>query len=187
MVMTTLWLVSLFNNDLHQVPWNELDLPDFTTNERVHLLINDKSFNHDEYWSKIGQPTLTNPRTLLIEEPLMQVVHKLIVGALVHRLGSREICQKRDLWMMSALEESRGINLAWVIVDHLYKHASVLKESSLIFAGEFDKDNDCLLRAKRVTPQPREEMREQRREPSGLNSSWGDCNASLSEIEHRDV
>ncbi|GJX29908.1 hypothetical protein Tco_0237987 [Tanacetum coccineum] len=39
--------------------------------------------------------------------------------------------------MMSALEESRGINLAWVIAEHLCKHASGLKENSLICGGHY--------------------------------------------------
>nr|GEU48624.1 hypothetical protein [Tanacetum cinerariifolium] len=50
----------------------------------------------------------TNPRTSLIKEPLMKIMHRLIVGSLVHKLRSRERCQKRDLWMTGALEESRG-------------------------------------------------------------------------------
>ncbi|GKF75161.1 hypothetical protein Tco_0224605, partial [Tanacetum coccineum] len=52
-------------------------------------------------------------------------------------VASRERCQKRDLWMMSALEESRGVNLAWIITDHLYKHASGTKENSVICAGHY--------------------------------------------------
>nr|GFA33763.1 hypothetical protein [Tanacetum cinerariifolium] len=48
---------------------------------------------------------------------------------------SKERCQKRELWMMSALEESRGINLAWVIAEHVCKHTLGLKENSLICGG----------------------------------------------------
>ncbi|GKD16946.1 hypothetical protein Tco_1206104 [Tanacetum coccineum] len=73
----------------------------------------------------------------LIKEPLMRIVHKLIVEALVHRLGSKKRCQKRDLWMMNALEELCGINLAWVIAEHLCKHAPGLKENSLICEGHY--------------------------------------------------
>ncbi|GJS93974.1 hypothetical protein Tco_0800942 [Tanacetum coccineum] len=53
------------------------------------------------------------------------------------QVASRERCQKRDLWMMSALEESRGVNLAWIIVDHLYKYAPRTKENSVICAGHY--------------------------------------------------
>ncbi|GJZ16103.1 hypothetical protein Tco_0551780 [Tanacetum coccineum] len=56
---------------------------------------------------------------------------------MTEKLASRERCPKRDLWMMSALEESRGVNLAWIIVDHLYKHAPGMKESSVICAGHY--------------------------------------------------
>ncbi|GJV16343.1 hypothetical protein Tco_1361666 [Tanacetum coccineum] len=103
----------------------------------TRLEIDDKLFNHDAYWQRIGMPTRTNKRKSLIKEPHMRIVHRLIVGSLVHRLGSKERCQKRDLWMMSALEESRGINLAWVIAEHLCKHALGLKENSLICGGHY--------------------------------------------------
>ncbi|GKA42218.1 hypothetical protein Tco_0734878 [Tanacetum coccineum] len=39
--------------------------------------------------------------------------------------------------MMNALEESRGIKLAWVIDEHLSKHGPGLKESSLICRGHY--------------------------------------------------
>ncbi|GJX03431.1 hypothetical protein Tco_0189347 [Tanacetum coccineum] len=103
----------------------------------TRLEVDDKLFNHEAFWQKIGQPTSTNPRTSLIKESLMRIVHKLLVGSLVHRAGSKERFQKRDMWMMSALEESRGINLAWVIAEHLCKHASGLKENSLICGGHY--------------------------------------------------
>ncbi|GKB73260.1 hypothetical protein Tco_0934672 [Tanacetum coccineum] len=99
------------------------------------LEVDDKLFNHKEFWQKIGKLTSTNPKTLLINEPLMRIMHKLLVASLVHRAGSKERCKKRDMWMMSALEESQGINLAWVIAEHLCKHASGLKENSLIYGG----------------------------------------------------
>ncbi|GKF66904.1 hypothetical protein Tco_0193421 [Tanacetum coccineum] len=105
----------------------------------------------------------------------MRVVHKLIVGSLIPRTGSKERCQKRDLWMMNALEESRGINLAWVIAEHLSKHGMGLKESSLICEGSTD------------LPMPTREVREKDQEPSGLNSSWGDWNANLDEIQRGNV
>nr|GEX28063.1 hypothetical protein [Tanacetum cinerariifolium] len=82
-------------------------------------------------------PTRTNPMTSLIKEPLMRIVHRLLVGSLVHRQGSKERCQKRDLWLMSALDKSNGINLAWVIVDYLCKYAPGLKENSLICGGHY--------------------------------------------------
>ncbi|GKD11735.1 hypothetical protein Tco_1196142 [Tanacetum coccineum] len=99
------------------------------------LEVDDGEFNYDAYWKKIERPTNTNPRQSLIRKPLMRIVHKLIVGSLIHRMGSRERCEKRDLWMMNALEESRGINLAWVIAEHLSKHGPGLKDSSLICGG----------------------------------------------------
>nr|GEW07677.1 hypothetical protein [Tanacetum cinerariifolium] len=56
----------------------------------TRLEVDDKLFNHEAFWQKIGQPTSTNPRTSLIKEPLMSIVHKLLVGSLVHRADSKE-------------------------------------------------------------------------------------------------
>nr|GEY11311.1 reverse transcriptase domain-containing protein [Tanacetum cinerariifolium] len=53
------------------------------------------------------------------------------------RADSKERCQKRDLWLMSALDESNGINLAWVLAKHLCTHAPGLKENSLICVGHY--------------------------------------------------
>nr|GEV70294.1 hypothetical protein [Tanacetum cinerariifolium] len=185
------------------------------------LEANDKLFNHDAYWKQIGTMTRTNLRTSLIKEPLMRIMHRLLVGSLVHRVGSKERCQKRDLWLMSALEKSRGINLAWVIAKHLCKHALGLKENSLICGGhyvteiakslgylvdeevakcsepieckkwtakmlasELDENIHTLLQTTRVASPPRV-ARRKRQERIGLNSSWGDWNASLNENEHQ--
>ncbi|GKD47886.1 hypothetical protein Tco_1276862 [Tanacetum coccineum] len=118
----------------------------FTKEEVEHCLfevyfgkleVDDKQFDHKDYWTRVGKPTLTNHKEVLIKEPLMRIVHKVIVGSLVHRVASRERCQKRDLWMMIALEESRGVNLAWIIADHFYKHAPRTKENSVICAGHY--------------------------------------------------
>ncbi|GJY28031.1 hypothetical protein Tco_0403798, partial [Tanacetum coccineum] len=62
-----------------------------------------------------------------------------------NRVASRERCQNQDLWMMSALEESYGVNLAWIIADHLYKHAPGTKENSVICAGHYVTKIVCFL------------------------------------------
>ncbi|GKC39405.1 hypothetical protein Tco_1051789 [Tanacetum coccineum] len=147
------WEKALSIDDEVYPEWHILTLLEFTivlglfTEDEVNhqlfgvhfgkLEVDDKQFDHREYWTKVGKPTLTNHKEVLVKEALMRIVHKLIMGSLVHRLASRERCQKRDLWMMSALEESRGVNLAWIIADHLYKHASGTKESSVICAGHY--------------------------------------------------
>nr|GEU90423.1 hypothetical protein [Tanacetum cinerariifolium] len=183
------------------------------------LEVDDKLFNHEAFWQKIRKEAITNPRTSLIKEPLMRIMHKLFVRSLVHRAGSKERCQKRDMWMMSTLEESRGINLAWVIVEHLCKHALSLKENSLICGGhyvtkishslgylnkdevakcskpieyetwtvkmlanELDEGTHTLMKTKQDALQPGQ-ARRKRQEPRGLDSSWGDWNASLNKIE----
>ncbi|GJY83074.1 hypothetical protein Tco_0496450 [Tanacetum coccineum] len=78
------------------------------------LQVDDKQFDHKDYYTRVGKPTLTNHKEVLVKEPLMRIMHKVIMGSLVHRVASRERCQKRDLWMMNALEELRGVNLAWI-------------------------------------------------------------------------
>ncbi|GJU61002.1 hypothetical protein Tco_1238768 [Tanacetum coccineum] len=70
------------------------------------LEVDDKQFDHMEYWTKVGKLTLTNHMEVLVNEPLMR-------------------------------KESRGVNLAWIIADHLYKHAPGTKESSVICAGHY--------------------------------------------------
>ncbi|GJU85789.1 retrovirus-related pol polyprotein from transposon TNT 1-94 [Tanacetum coccineum] len=109
------------------------------------LKVDDKQFDHKDYWTRVGKPTLTNHKKVLMKEPLMRIVHKVFVGSLVHMVGSRERCQKRDLWMMSALKESRGVNLACIIADHLYKHALRTKKNSVICAGHYVTKIACFL------------------------------------------
>ncbi|GKA78477.1 hypothetical protein Tco_0785014 [Tanacetum coccineum] len=112
-----------------------LTLPKFTV--MLGLFIEDET--------RVGKPTLTNHKEVLVNEPLMRIVHKVIVESLVHRVASRKRCQKRDLWMMSALEESPGVNLAWIIADHLYKHALGTKENSVICVGHYVTKIACFL------------------------------------------
>ncbi|GJU20379.1 hypothetical protein Tco_1153721 [Tanacetum coccineum] len=188
------------------------------------LEVDDKKFDHKDYWTRVGKPTLTNHKEVLVKEPLMRIVHKVIMGSLVHRVASRERCQKQDLWMMSALEESRGVNLAWIIADHLYKHAPGTKENCVICAGyyvtkiasflgyyvdeeikkcsepidydywtskmladELDLENTCLKKENEMPNQAEEVGSELRQRHRGLNSSSGDWNTSLSEIERGNV
>ncbi|GKA87096.1 hypothetical protein Tco_0808807 [Tanacetum coccineum] len=42
-------------------------------------------------------------------------------------------------------EESRGVNLAWIIADHLYKHAPGTKENSVICVGHYVTKIACFL------------------------------------------
>ncbi|GKC73096.1 hypothetical protein Tco_1118979 [Tanacetum coccineum] len=101
------------------------------------LEVDDGEFNYVAYWKKIERPTNTYPRKSLIREPLMRIVHKLIVGSLIHRMGSRERCQKRYLWMMNVLEESRGADFG----------SSSVPSSGYDVGGSlrgFDDDDDAM-------------------------------------------
>ncbi|GJZ55680.1 retrovirus-related pol polyprotein from transposon TNT 1-94 [Tanacetum coccineum] len=166
---------------------------------------------------------------LFTEEEVEHRLFEVYLGKLEvdDKVASRERCQKRDLWMMSALEESRGVNLAWIIADHLYKHALGTKENSVICAGhyvtkiacflgycmdddikkclepidceywtlkmladeldELDEENTCLKKETGIPTQAAEGSSGPRQEYGGLNTSWGDWNASLSEIERGNV
>ncbi|GKC24075.1 hypothetical protein Tco_1026225 [Tanacetum coccineum] len=83
------------------------------------LEVDDRLFNHDAYWQQIGTLTRTNLRTSLIKEPLMRIVHRLLVGSFVYRAAK-----------------------------HLCKHTSVLKENSLICGGHYVTGNGYSLKDK---------------------------------------
>ncbi|GJX33027.1 hypothetical protein Tco_0242882 [Tanacetum coccineum] len=118
------WERALSIDDEVYLEWHILTLPEFalvlglfTEDEVNHRLfsvhfgkleVDDRQFDHREYWTKVGKPTLTNHKEVLVKKPLMQIMHKLI---------------------------SRGVNLAWIIADQLYKHAPGTKESSIICVG----------------------------------------------------
>nr|GEX17064.1 hypothetical protein [Tanacetum cinerariifolium] len=109
-------------------------------------------------------------------------MHSVIMGSLVHREASRERCQKGDLWMMSALEESCGVNFAWIIADHLYKHAPGTKENSVICAGYY-----VTRIASFLGYCVDDEIKKCSKPIDCLNTSWGYWNASLSKIERGNV
>ncbi|GJY93329.1 hypothetical protein Tco_0509111, partial [Tanacetum coccineum] len=46
------------------------------------LEVDDKQFDHKDYWTRVGKPTLTNYKEVLVKEPLMRIMHKVIVGSL---------------------------------------------------------------------------------------------------------
>ncbi|GJY35042.1 hypothetical protein Tco_0420420 [Tanacetum coccineum] len=56
-----------------------------------------------------------------------------------------------------------------------------------MLADELDVENTCLKKETEMPTQAEEGSSEPRQEHGGLNSSWRDWNASLSEIERRNV
>ncbi|GKB51761.1 retrovirus-related pol polyprotein from transposon TNT 1-94 [Tanacetum coccineum] len=144
----------------------------FTKDEVKHRLfeiyfgrleVDDKQFNHNDYWTRVGKPTLTNYKEVLMKEPLMRIVHKVIVGSLVHMVASRERCQKRDLWMMSTSEESH---------QEVFKPIDCEYWISKMLADELDVENTCLRKETEMPTQAKEGSSEPRQEHGGLNSSW---------------
>ncbi|GKD18951.1 hypothetical protein Tco_1208109 [Tanacetum coccineum] len=49
------------------------------------LARNGKTFEHIEYWNRIGDPNDGRKKLSQFYDPFMQVLHKLIIGAFVHR------------------------------------------------------------------------------------------------------
>ncbi|GJW89225.1 retrovirus-related pol polyprotein from transposon TNT 1-94 [Tanacetum coccineum] len=121
------------------------------------LEIDDGEFDYDGYWNNIGRPTSTNPRQSLFHEPLMRIIHKLIVVSLIHRTGSKEI-----------------------EIEKCSEPIECEKWTTRMLAGELDVDENKLLGS---TELPMPEVRGQEQETSELNSSWGDWNAHLDEIQ----
>ncbi|GKF45094.1 hypothetical protein Tco_0131646 [Tanacetum coccineum] len=137
------------------------------------LEVDDRQFDHKEYWTKVGKSTLTNHKEVLVKEPLIRIVHKLIMGSLVHRLASKERCQKQDLWMMSALEESRGIvsSLGYYMDDEIKKYSKPIDckyWTAKMLVEELDKENQCLLKETGIPTQAGIGSSEQRQEPRGI-------------------
>ncbi|GJY58377.1 hypothetical protein Tco_0458269 [Tanacetum coccineum] len=189
----------------------------------LRLMTNDEGFNHEAYWSRIGQPRTEKKKLADIRYPLFHIMHQILVIAFVHRSGSRDKVQKPDLWLLSLLDEGYNENVAWILAEYLSKRASGIKETSEICGGHFvtkiarklgfynqrelakcsepiksESWDDRMFgkaldrRAKKLSPitpleGPPQASDVPRGEPSGLNSSWGDWNVSLNDIEHRDI
>ncbi|GKB75406.1 hypothetical protein Tco_0942301 [Tanacetum coccineum] len=145
-----------------------------------------------------------------MKEPLIRIVHKVIDRSLVHRVASRERYQKQDLWIIIAdhlykhapgtKENSvicAGYNvtkiacfLGYCVDDEIKKCSEPIDCKywiSKMLADELDVENTCLKKETEMPTQAEEGSSELRKEHGGLNSSWGDWNASLSEIERGNV
>ncbi|GJX24154.1 hypothetical protein Tco_0228599 [Tanacetum coccineum] len=66
------------------------------------LARNGKTFEHIEYWNRIGDPNDGRKKLSQFYDPFMQVLHKLIIGAFVHRSddwnASLNEVERRDVW-----------------------------------------------------------------------------------------
>ncbi|GJZ74626.1 hypothetical protein Tco_0639091 [Tanacetum coccineum] len=142
---------------------------------REWLMTNDKGFNYDAYWNRIRQPT-TGKKLADIRYPWLHIMHKILVGAFMHRSGSRDKVQKPDLWLLSLLDEGNNANVAWILAEELAKCLEPVKSESWddkMFRKALDR------RAKKLSPitplkAPTQASNLLGGEPSGLNSSWGD-------------
>ncbi|GJZ58746.1 retrovirus-related pol polyprotein from transposon TNT 1-94, partial [Tanacetum coccineum] len=77
---------------------------------------------------------------LFIEEEVEHRLFEVYFGKL--EVDDKQFDHK-DYWIR--VEESRGVNLAWIIADHLYKHAPGTKENSVICAGHYVTKIACSL------------------------------------------
>ncbi|GJW37360.1 hypothetical protein Tco_0060280 [Tanacetum coccineum] len=69
----------------------------------------------------------------------------------------------------------------------MIRSRSVLYWTSKMLADELDEENACLKKKTRIPTQAVEGSSGPRQEHGGLNTNWGDWNASLSEIERGNV
>ncbi|GJT15434.1 hypothetical protein Tco_0874140 [Tanacetum coccineum] len=141
----------------------------------LRLMTNDKGFNHDAYWNRIGQPTNGNKKLAYIRYPLLHIMHKILVGAFVHRTGSRDKVQKLDLSLLSLLDEGHNANVAWILAGYLSKKASGLKKKSEIYGGRF------------VTKIAKKLGFYNDKELAKCSKPIKNWNASLNDIKRRDV
>ncbi|GKA56080.1 hypothetical protein Tco_0755152 [Tanacetum coccineum] len=147
---------------------SELDHQFFATHFSK-LEIDDKLFDHDACWRKIGQPIETNRRMSLIKEPLMLKENSLICGS----------------HYVTKIAKSLG----YLVNEEVGKCSELIKcekWTTKMLENELNLENYTLLQPT-LSPPPTREEREQRQDPSGLNSSWGDWNTSLKEIERKYV
>ncbi|GJU38910.1 hypothetical protein Tco_1191867 [Tanacetum coccineum] len=115
------------------------------------------------YEEKIREPTRTNPRTSLIKEPLMRIMHRLIVESLVHRLAEHR--SKYD----SGLKENSLIcgghyvtkiskSLGYLVDEEIVKCSEPIeceKWTEKMLAGELDLENYTLLGSTLLSQPPR--------------------------------
>ncbi|GJW90557.1 hypothetical protein Tco_0168110 [Tanacetum coccineum] len=91
-------------------------------------MTNDKGFNYDAYWNRIGQPTTGKKKLADIRYPLLHIMHKILVGPFMHRSGSKDKVQKPNLLLLSLLDEGKNANVAWILAEYLSKKAPSIKE-----------------------------------------------------------
>ncbi|GJW10896.1 hypothetical protein Tco_1576723 [Tanacetum coccineum] len=110
------------------------------------LEVDDKLFNHEVFWQRIGSPTSTNPRTSLIKEPLMRIVHKLM-----HSPGLKEnslICGGHYVTKIAH-------SLGYLNEEEVAKCSEPIKYETWktkILANELDEATHTLMQVEQVAP-----------------------------------
>ncbi|GJV34566.1 hypothetical protein Tco_1394966 [Tanacetum coccineum] len=173
-------------------------LTNFFTEEEVegHLFevyfgkleVDDKQIDHKDYWTRVGKQTLTNHKEVLVKEPLMRIVHKVIVGSLVHRNAPRT--KENSVICAGHYVTKIAYFLGYCVDEEINKCSEPIDYdywTSKMLADELDMENTCLKKETEMPTQVKEGSRELRQDHRGLNMSWGDWNASLSEIERGNV
>ncbi|GJU19143.1 hypothetical protein Tco_1147109 [Tanacetum coccineum] len=85
----------------------------------------------------IGKLTIGKKKSAKIRYPLLHILHKILVGAFVHRTASRDKVQKPDLWLLSLLDEGHNANVSWILAEYLSRRAPGIKVKSEIYGGHF--------------------------------------------------
>ncbi|GJR06475.1 hypothetical protein Tco_0529459 [Tanacetum coccineum] len=145
----------------------------------LRIMTNDKGFNHAAYWSRIGQPITRKRRHnenmawILAEylskrAPGITEISEIYGGHFVTKIARRlRFYNQRALAKCSKSIKSESWD------DRMFGKALDRRAKKL-----------SLITLLEGPPQASNVPRE---EPSVLNSSWGDWNASLNDIERRDV
>ncbi|GKB32991.1 retrotransposon ORF1, partial [Tanacetum coccineum] len=81
---------------------------------------NDEHFNAQEYWLSISREdnlSLSRSHTSTIRNPVLRVVHKMIIYGLCKRTTGYDKIQKNDLWLLSMFDaghQNGYANVAWL-------------------------------------------------------------------------
>ncbi|GJR44989.1 hypothetical protein Tco_1313092 [Tanacetum coccineum] len=136
------------------------------------LEVDDKQFDHKDYWTRVSKPTLTNHKEVLVKEPLMRIVHKVIVGSLVHRHASGTI--ENSVICAGHYVTKIACSLGYCVDEEIKKCLELINcdyWTSKMLADELDMENTCLKKETEMPTQVEEGSREPRQDHGGLNTS----------------
>ncbi|GJW29240.1 hypothetical protein Tco_0046115 [Tanacetum coccineum] len=137
------------------------------------LEVDDRQFDHREYWTKVGKPRLTNHKEVLVKEPLMRIMHKLVVGSLVHRIARTK---ESSVIYVGHYVTKIANSLRYCVNDEIKKCSKPIDceyWTTKMLAKELDEKNQSLLKETGIPTQVGIGSGEQRQEPRGGSYGLG--------------